>query len=110
MQHFEIISKETRITEYQNIFEVKIDADLYMISIKSGYGKPSKIDVYYWNLDCWDLYEPKPYQLKKLARDLEDLFGNQFRRVVHEKIYSKKSRLKHFEKLKNYQSKAKNEN
>lgn len=105
MQHFEIIAKETRINEYQNLFEVKIDADLYMISIKSGYGKSTEIEVYIWNVDCWLPVDPKPYQLKKLARDIEFLFGKRYRRVVEDKKYSQKSRRKHLDQLKDFQKK-----
>ena len=72
------MAKETRINEYQNIFEVKIDADLYMMSIKSGYCKGSDIDIYIWNDECWLPVDPKPYELKRLARDLEILFGKDF--------------------------------
>jgi len=105
MQHFEIIAKETRINEYQNIFEVKIDADLYMISIKGGYCKSAEIDVYIWNVNCWLPIDPKPYQLKVLARDMEILFGKRFRRVVSDKKYSPQSRKKHFAHLKQFQEK-----
>ena len=105
MENFQLMAKETRINEYQNIFEVKIDADLYMMSIKSGYCKGSDIDIYIWNDECWLPVDPKPYELKRLARDLEILFGKRFRRVVNYKKYGPGSQKKHFQYLKEFQEK-----
>jgi hypothetical protein len=101
MKHFEIFNCESRINEYQNIFECKIDDDLYLISITSG-GANTEIDIHIWQLDYWKPLDPKPYELKSLARKLDFLYGKKHRRVVRQRKYSDKQRKNHYKHIMQY--------
>lgn len=98
MKHFEIFNCESRINEYQNIFECKIDDDLYLISITSG-GASTKIDIHIWQMNYWKPIDPKPYELKSLARKLELLYGKKHRSVIRQVKYSDKQRAKHYNNI-----------
>jgi len=101
MKHFEIFNCESRINEYQNIFEVQIDGDKYMISITSGQ-RPTQIDIHIWDSKYWRVVDPKPYELKSLARKLEFLYGKKHNMVVRQRKYNPKQRKNHYKNIMEY--------
>lgn len=97
MKEFEIIEQENRILKYENSYTVRIDGELFLIEVTSG----SEIDIFRWNVDCWLEEDPRPYDLKTLARKIDAAFGIHHRRTFKEKKYSKKQRSTHLDIITN---------
>ena len=102
MQHFEIIDHESRILEYQNLFEVEIDDKKYLIEITDGYSKSRpEIEYLIWEEDqnYWKPAENKPVYWKQIARKINDLYGVKYQRIQSQYSFTKEEREKHLEEL-----------